>query len=109
METKAVDHNLPYDSKVQRLKKRYQGLARVAAAINDLSIYGVFTSNYPNLTIVLEQAKDHCKQIIKETKREIALIEDPQSNYDLNVDENLPDADEEKGTHVEKMRDEGLI
>ena len=68
METKAVDHNLPYDSKVQRLKKRYQGLARVAAAINDLSIYGVFTSNYPNLTIVLEQAKDHCKQSLKKPK-----------------------------------------
>ena len=67
------------------------------------------SSNYPNLTIVLEQAKDHCKQIIKETKREIAFIEDPQSNYDLNVDEALPDADEEKGTHVEKMRDEGII
>ena len=47
--------------------------------------------------------------IIKETKREIALIEDPQSNYDLNVDENLPDADEEKGVHVEELRDEGLI
>ena len=109
METKAVDHNLPYDSKVMRLKKRYQGLARVAAAINDLSIYGVFTSNYPNLTIVLEQAKDHCKQIIKETKKEIAFIEDPQSNYDLNVNENLPDADEETATHVEKMRDEGVI
>jgi len=109
METKAVDHNLPYDSKVQRLKKRYQGLARVAAAINDLSIYGVFSSNYPNLTIVLEQAKDHCKNIIKETKTEIAFIEDPQSNYDLKANEVLPDADEEKGTHVEKMRDEGII
>ena len=109
METKAVDHNLPFDSKIQRLKKRYQGLARVAAVINDLSIYGVFTSNYPNLTIVLEQAKDHCKQIIKETKKEIALIEDPQSNYDLNVDETLPDADEETNTHIEKMRDEGVI
>ena len=109
METKTVDHNLPYDSKVQRLKKRYQGLARVAAAINDLSIYGVFTSNYPNLTIVLEQAKDHCNQIIKETKKEIALIEDPQSNYDLNTDENLPDADEENGSYVVKMRDDGVI
>ena len=90
METKAVDHNLPYDSKVQRLKKRYQGLSRVAAAINDLSIYGVFTSNYPNLTIVLEQAKDHCKEIIKETKKEIAMIEDPQSLYDLMTGEQLP-------------------
>ena len=109
METKTVDHNLPYDSKVQRLKKKYQGLSRVAAAINDLSIYGVFTSNYPNLTIVLEQAKDHCKQIIKETKKEIAFIEDPQSNYDLNRDESLPDADEETAKKIENMRDEGLI
>ena len=109
METKAVDHNLPYDSKIQRLKRRYQGLARVAAAINDLSIYGVFTSNYPNLTIVLEQAKDHCKEIIKETKKEIAMIEDPQSLYDLMTGENLPDADEETDIHVEKMRDEGVI
>ena len=62
-----VPHNLDYDSKVQRLKRRYQGLSRVAAAINDLYIYGVYPSNYPNLTTVLEQAKDHTKQIIKET------------------------------------------
>ena len=89
----SVDYNLPFDSKVQRLKKRYQGLSRVAAAINDLSIYGVFTSNYPNLTTVLEQAKDHCKEIIKETKREIALIEDPQSLYDLMTGEKLPPAE----------------
>ena len=95
METKSVAHNLPYDSKIQRLKRRYQGLARVAAAINDLSIYGVFTSNYPNLTIVLEQAKDHCKEIIKETKKEIALIEDPQSLYDLMTGEQLPPAEPE--------------
>ena len=85
-----LPYNLPIDSKIQRLKRRYQGLARVAAAINDLSIYGVFTSNYPNLTIVLEQAKDHCKEIIKETKKEIALIEDPQSLYDLMTGEQLP-------------------
>ena len=89
----SVDYNLPFDSKVQRLKKRYQGLSRVAAAINDLSIYGVFTSNYPNLTTVLEQAKDHCKEIIKETKREIAMIEDPQSLYDLMTGEKLPPAE----------------
>ena len=95
METKSVAHNLPYDSKIQRLKRRYQGLARVAAAINDLSIYGVFTSNYPNLTIVLEQAKDHCKEIIKETKKEIALIEDPLSLYDLMTGEQLPPAEPE--------------
>jgi len=109
METKAVNHNLEYDGKLARLKKRYQGLSRVAASINDLSIYGVFSSNYPNLTIVLEQAKDHCKQIIKETKSEIAFIEDPQSNYDLKTNEVLPDADDETAKKIENMREEGLI
>ena len=109
METKTVGYNLEYDGKLARLRKRYQGLSRVAAAINDLSIYGVFSSNYPNLTIVLEQAKDHCKNIIKETKTEIAFIEDPQSNYDLTNNEVLPDADEEAAKEIEKLRDEGLI
>ena len=45
--------DLDYDSKVQRLKRRYQGLSRVAASINDLYIYGVYPSNFPNLTVVL--------------------------------------------------------
>ena len=84
-----VPHDLQYDSKVQRLKRRYQGLSRVAAAINDLYIYGVYPSNYPNLTTVLEQAKDHTKQIIKETKKEIALFDDPMDQYDLTNDEEL--------------------
>ena len=84
-----VPYNLPFDSKVARLKKRYQGLARVTAAINDLYIYGVYPSNYPNLTTVLEQAKDHVKNVIKETKTEIAQIEDPPSNYDLTEQDQL--------------------
>ena len=91
-----VPHNLPYDGKIQRLKRRYQGLARVAAAINDLYIYGVYPSHFPNLTTVLEQAKDHCKEIIKETKKEIAFIENPNGMYDLVMDEQLPDADEHR-------------
>ena len=95
-----VPHNLDYDSKVQRLKRRYQGLSRVAAAINDLYIYGVYPSNFPNLTVVLEQAKDHCKEIIKETKKEIAFIENPNGMYDLIMDEELPDADKEKATRA---------
>ena len=90
-----VPYNLPIDSKVQRLKRRYQGLSRVAAAINDLYIYGVYPSNFPNLTVVLEQAKDHCKEIIKETKKEIAFIENPNGMYDLVMNEELPDADTE--------------
>ena len=52
-------------------------------------IYGVYPSNYPNLTTVLEQAKDHVKNVIKETKTEIALIEDPPSNYDLTENDKL--------------------
>ena len=88
-----VPHDLPKDSKVQRLKRRYQGLSRVAAAINDLYIYGVYPSNFPNLTTVLEQAKDHCKEIIKETKAEIAFIENPNGMYDLVMNEVLEDAD----------------
>ena len=95
-----IPHDLEYDSKVQRLKRRYQGLSRVAAAINDLYIYGVYPSNFPNLTMVLEQAKDHCKEIIKETKKEIAFIENPNGMYDLIMDEELPDADKEKATRV---------
>ena len=84
-----VEHNLPYDNRLARMRKRLQGLQRVAAAINDLYIYGVYPSNYPNLTTVLEQAKDHVKEIIKETKQEIALIEDPPSTYDLTEHDQL--------------------
>ena len=71
------------------MRKRLQGLQRVAAAINDLYIYGVYPSNYPNLTTVLEQAKDHTKEIIKETKKEIALLDELIDQYDLNNDEEL--------------------
>ena len=91
-----VPYDLPYDNKILRLKKRYQGLARVAAAINDLYIYGVYPSNYPNLTTVLEQAKDHVKEIIKDTKKEIAVIEDPPSTYDLTPTDNLEVIDDEQ-------------
>ena len=84
-----VPHDLPYDNSLARMRKRLQGLQIVAAAINYLYIYGVYPSNYPNLTTVLEQAKDHTKQIIKETKKEIALFDDPMDQYDLTNDEEL--------------------
>ena len=90
-----LNYNLPVDSKPQRLKRRYQGLSRVAASINDLYIYGVYPSNFPNLTVVLEQAKDHCKELIKETKKEIAFVENPNGLYDLVYDEIIADADTE--------------
>ena len=100
-----VPVDLDYDSKVQRLKRRYQGLSRVAAAINDLYIYGVYPSNFPNLTVVLEQAKDHCKEIIKETKAEIAFIENPNGMYDLVMDEVLDDADRETAKKTNETKD----
>ena len=84
-----IPFNLPYDNKLARMRKRLQGLQRVAAAINDLYIYGVYPSNYPNLSTVLEQAKDHTKAIIKETKKEIALYDDPMDQYDLKENEKI--------------------
>ena len=84
-----VPHDLPYDNRLARMRKRLQGLQRVAAAINDLYIYGVYPSNYPNLSTVLEQAKDHTKAIIKETKKEIALYDDPMDQYDLKDNEQI--------------------
>ena len=84
-----LPYDLPKDNRLTRMRKRLQGLQRVAAAINDLYIYGVYPSNYPNLTTVLEQAKDHTKQIIKETKKEIALFDDPMDQYDLKENEEI--------------------
>ena len=40
----------------------------MTAAINDLSIYGIFYGNYPELVKVLEAAKDHCKSDLKKSK-----------------------------------------
>jgi cellulose synthase/poly-beta-1,6-N-acetylglucosamine synthase-like glycosyltransferase len=74
---------IEYDSRILRLKKQYQGLSRLMTSISDLYIYGVYPQNYPNLSVVLDQAKDHVKQILKETKAEIASLEEPNSKYDL--------------------------
>jgi len=63
------------DSKITRLRHRYQGLSRVAAAINDLYIYGIYPGNFPILTAELEKAKDIVKEAITETKKDIAEIE----------------------------------
>ena len=59
------------DSKIERLNKRYRGLARVTSSINDLYIYGIYESNFPKLMEVLNKAKDAAKDEIKATKDEI--------------------------------------
>jgi hypothetical protein len=74
---------IEYDSKIIRLKKQYQGLSRLMTSISDLYIYGIYPQNYPNLSVVLDQTKDHVKQLLKETKMEMAQLEEPNSKYDL--------------------------
>jgi hypothetical protein len=62
------------DQKLLRLEKRHKGLARVTAAINDLYIYGVYESNYPALMEILNEAKDCCKEELRDTHVEIVAI-----------------------------------
>ena len=59
------------DQKILRLEKRHKGLSRVTAAINDLYIYGVYESNYPSLMEKLNEAKDACKEELRDTHVEI--------------------------------------
>ena len=59
------------DSEVARLEKRQRGLQRVASAINDLTIYGIYPTNFPKLVGALEHSKDHLKAEIQATKKRI--------------------------------------
>ena len=59
------------DQKILRLEKRHKGLSRVTAAINDLYIYGVYESNFPDLMEKLNEAKDATKEELRDTHVEI--------------------------------------
>ena len=59
------------DSEILRLEKRQRGLQRVATAINDLTIYGIYPTNFPKLVGALEHSKDHLKAEIQATKKRI--------------------------------------
>ena len=59
------------DQKILRLEERHKGLSRVTAAINDLYIYGVYESNFPDLMEKLNEAKDACKEELRDTHIEI--------------------------------------
>ena len=59
------------DSEIQRLEKRQRGLQRVTTAINDLTIYGIYSTNFPKLVQVAEHCKDHFKAEISSTKKRI--------------------------------------
>ena len=68
------------DSEVLRLEKRQRGLQRVATAINDLTIYGIYPTNFPKLTQVLEHAKDHVKAELKASKQRLETLYYPKED-----------------------------
>ena len=68
------------DSEILRIEKRVKGLNRVTAAINDLSIYGIFYGNYPELVKVLEHAKDHVKAELKLSKQRLETLNYPKDD-----------------------------
>ena len=82
------------DQKLLRLEKRHKGLSRVAAAINDLYIYGVYESNFPDLMEKLNEAKDACKEELRDTHIEIVsatkaneIVQQPLSTEDQLQDQ----------------------
>ena len=66
------------DSEILRIEKRIRGLNTVAASINNLSIYGIFYGNYPELVKVLEHAKDHVKEELKLSKERLENLNYPK-------------------------------
>ena len=77
-----------------RLEKRHKGLSRVTAAINDLYIYGVYESNYPALMETLNEAKDACKEELRDTH--IEIVSTTKANEILQ----LPPSTEEQVTDL---------
>ena len=82
------------DSEVTRLEKRQRGLQRVASAINDLTIYGIFSTNFPKLVGALEHSKDHIKVELQATKKRIIELSTGSIEevfVDPNTEEENPD------------------
>ena len=88
------------DNEVTRLEKRQRGLQRVASAINDLTIYGIYPTNFPKLVGALEHSKDHLKAEIQATKKRIIelggdTVEEVFTAQKVMADPlNIPDHDE---------------
>ena len=75
------------DSEILRIEKRIRGLNRITAAINDLSIYGVFYGNYPNLVETLEKAKDAVKDELKSSKKRLETLNFPEESARDSINE----------------------
>ena len=99
-----------FDTKIARLAKRYKGLSRVAAAMNDLYIYGIYESNFPHLMEILNSAKDHIKVVIKDTKEEIEMSGDGLTVRDTEATDPLIADPEAADTDTpEQLRDKGIL
>ena len=85
------------DSEILRIEKRIRGLNRVTSAINDLSIYGIFYGNYPELVKVLEHAKDHVKEELKLSKERLENLSYPKEDEDNGAKEVIIQQYMEKG------------
>ena len=85
------------DQKLLRLEKRHKGLSRVTASINDLYIYGVYESNFPALMEILNEAKDACKEELRDTHVEIVSTTkaNEMMQLPLSTEEQLTDVFEE--------------
>ena len=82
------------ENEVTRLEKRQRGLQRVASAINDLTIYGIFSTNFPKLVGALEHSKDHIKVELQATKKRIIELSTGSIEevfVDPNTEEENPD------------------
>jgi len=75
------------DSEILRIEKRIRGLNRITAAINDLSIYGVFYGNYPKLVETLEKAKDAVKDELKSSKKRLETLNFPDNSAKDSINE----------------------
>ena len=75
------------DSEILRIEKRIRGLNRITAAINDLSIYGVFYGNYPKLVETLEKAKDVVKDELKSSKKRLETLNFPKESARDSINE----------------------
>ena len=62
------------DSRHTRLQKRFKGLSRVASAISDLYIYGIYEQNFPVLVSKLDEAKVLVKKEITEKTDSIRTL-----------------------------------
>lgn len=80
---------IEFDGKITRLQKRLKGLGRAIAGLDELYLYGVYPQNYPNLSIVVEECKDHLKKVAKDTKLEITELEEPNAKYDITDKDSL--------------------